>query len=154
MASLFVSRIDVAATERRPRRFSRGTLLKASVAGLGALAGGAVGATELVASPDAHGSAATDKEILTFGLLMERLQAAFYADALRTGHLTGEARQFAQVVGGHEQDHVKFLESALGSAAGKTPNSSSAMLSPIRPSSSAWPSPWRRQAWACTTGRR
>ncbi len=102
-------------------RFSRGTLLKGSVAGLGALAGGAVGATELAASPDAHGSAATDKEILTFGLLIERLQSAFYAEALRAGRLTGETKQFAQVVGGQEQDHVKFVESALGPAAGKSP---------------------------------
>jgi rubrerythrin len=102
-------------------RFSRGTLLKGSVAGLGALAGGAVGAAELAASPDARGSAAEDHEILTLGLLVERLQAAFYADALRAGHLTGEVRQFAQVVGGQEADHVKYLETALGSSAGKSP---------------------------------
>lgn len=102
-------------------RFSRATLLKGSIAGLGALAGGAVGVTELAAAPDARGSAATDKAILTFGLLIERLQAAFYADALRTGHLTGEAGQFAQVVGRQEQAHVKFLESALGPSAGKSP---------------------------------
>jgi len=100
---------------------SRGTLLKGSIAGLGALAGAAVGTTELAASPNAHGSAATDKEILTFGLLIERLQAAFYAEALRSAHLTGEAHQFAKVVGGHEQEHAKFLESALGPAAGKSP---------------------------------
>jgi rubrerythrin len=123
MGHFFVPPIDPAARERHPVLgwFSRGTLLKGSIAGLGALAGAAAGVTELAASPDAHGSAATDKEILTFGLLMERLQAAFYADALRTGHLTGETKQFAQVVGGHEQEHVKALESALGSAAGKSP---------------------------------
>jgi rubrerythrin len=102
-------------------RFSRGTLIKGSVAGLGALAGGAVGATELVASPDRHGSAATDKAILTFALLVERLQAAFYAEALRTAGLTGETLQFAQVVGKEERAHVKALEAALGSAGGTSP---------------------------------
>jgi rubrerythrin len=102
-------------------QFTRGTLVRWSVAGLGALAGGAVGATELVASPDPHGSAATDKAILTFALLIERLQAAFYAEALRTAGLAGEPLQFAQVVGKEERAHVKALEAALGSAAGTSP---------------------------------
>ena len=102
-------------------QFTRGTLVRRSVVGLGALAGGAVGATELVASPDPHGSAATDKAILTFALLIERLQAAFYAEALRTAALTGETLQFAQVVGKEERAHVKALEAALGSAAGTSP---------------------------------
>ena len=135
-------------------RLARGTLLKGSIAGLGALAGGAVGVTELAASPDAHGSAATDKEILTLGLLMERLQAAFYADALHAGHLTGETKQFAQVVGGQEQDHVKFLESALGSAAGKSPKFKfgDAVTDPA--SSSRRRSPSRPPALVSTTGRR
>jgi rubrerythrin len=102
-------------------QFTRGTLVRGSVAGLGALAGGALGATELVASPDRHGSAGTDKAILTFALLIERLQAAFYAEALRTAALTGETLQFAQVVGKEERAHVKALEAALGSAAGRSP---------------------------------
>lgn len=105
----------------RTGRFSRGTLIKGSVAGLGALVGGAVGATELVALPDRHGSAGTDKAILTFALLIERLQAAFYAEALRTAGLAGEPLQFAQVVGKEERAHVKALEAALGSAAGTSP---------------------------------
>ena len=100
------------------QRVSRATLLKGTIASAGALAGGALGATELAASP---GSAATDKEVLVLGLLLERLQAAFYAEALRAGQLTGEARQFAQTVGAQEHAHVKFLESALGPSAGKSP---------------------------------
>ena len=102
-------------------QFTRGTLVRGLVAGLGALAGGALGATELVASPDRHGSAATDKAILTFALLIERLQAAFYAEALRSAALTGETLQFAQVVGKEERAHVKALEAALGSAARRSP---------------------------------
>jgi rubrerythrin len=102
-------------------QFTRGTLVRRSVVGLGALAGGAFGATELIASPDPHGSAATDTAILTFALLIERLQAAFYAEALRTAALTGETLQFAQVVGKEERAHVKALEAVLGSAAGTSP---------------------------------
>ena len=37
------------------------------------------------------------------------------------GRLTGEARQFAQVVGAEEQAHVKYLTAALGSSAGASP---------------------------------
>ena len=66
-------------------RVSRGTLLKGSIAAVGALAGIAVGGAEFAASADSGGSAATDREILTFGLLIERLQAAFYAAALAGG---------------------------------------------------------------------
>lgn len=102
-------------------RFSRATVLKGSVALAGAIAGGVVGGVELAASADSGGSAATDRTILTFGLLIERLQAAFYAAALSGGHLTGEARQFATVVGAHEQAHVKYLTGALGPSAGHSP---------------------------------
>src|ERR1700745_2636051 len=93
----------------RVARVSRGALLKGSVAVVGALAGAAVGGAELASSASSGGSAATDQQILTFGLLIERLQAAFYAAALAGGRLTGEARQFAQVVGGDEQAHLKYL---------------------------------------------
>ncbi|MBV8997434.1 MAG: ferritin-like domain-containing protein [Solirubrobacterales bacterium] len=102
-------------------RVSRGSLLKGSVAAVGALAGIAVGGAELAASAESGGSAATDHEILTFGLLIERLQAAFYAAALRGGKLTGEARQFAQVLGAEELAHVKYVSAALGPSAGTSP---------------------------------
>jgi rubrerythrin len=102
-------------------RVSRGNLIKGSIAVVGALAGAAVGGVQLAASADSGGSAATDRKILTYGLLIERLQAAFYAEALHRGHLTGEARQFAQVVGAEEQEHVKYLSAALGSSAGPSP---------------------------------
>ncbi len=102
-------------------RVSRGSLFRGTVAVVGALAGAAVGGAELAASANTGGSAATDREILTYGLLIERLQAAFYAAALAGGQLTGEARQFAQVVGAEEQAHVKYLSAALGSSAGASP---------------------------------
>ena len=103
-------------------RFSRAGLLKGSLAVMGAIGGTAVGAAALATAGDSRGSAAPDREILTFGLLIERLQAAFYAAALRGGRLTGEARQFAEVVGAAEQAHVNYLVAALGSGAGKSPS--------------------------------
>ena len=87
-------------------RVSRASLFRGSVAVVGALTGAAVGGAELAASAASSGSAATDREVLTYGLLIERLQSAFYAAALAGGQLTGEARQFAQVVGAEEQAHV------------------------------------------------
>jgi Ferritin-like domain len=116
-------RIESADRERCPlvAHVSRGSLLKGSVAVVGALAGVAVGGAELAASANSSGSAATDREILTYGLLIERLQAAFYAAALAGGQLTGEARQFAQVVGAQEQAHVKYVSAALGTSAGASP---------------------------------
>jgi Ferritin-like domain len=115
--------IESADGERGPlvARLSRGSVLKGSVAVVGALAGVAFGGAQLAASADSGGSAATDREILTYGLLMERLQAAFYAAALAGGQLTGEARQFAQVVGAEEQAHVEYLSAALGPSAGASP---------------------------------
>jgi hypothetical protein len=80
-----------------------------------------VGAAELAASAPPQRTVADDRAILTFGLLIERLQAAFYAEALRGGRLTGEPRQFAEVVGAQEQAHVAYLAAILGSSAGKTP---------------------------------
>src|SRR4029077_1864866 len=58
---------------------------------------------------------------LTFALLIERLQAAFYAEALRTAALTGETLPFAQGVGEEARAHAKALEAVLGSAAGTSP---------------------------------
>jgi Ferritin-like domain len=104
-----------------PARLSRAGLFARSFAVLGALGGSAIGASELAASPGAQRSPAHDQEILSFGLLVERLQAAFYAEVLHKERLTGEALQFAKVVGGQEQEHVKYFTDALGPSAPKGP---------------------------------
>jgi rubrerythrin len=89
-------------------------------AGAGTVAGGAV----LGALPDDAGSAPSarlDAEILNFGLLLEEVQAAFYAEALRRARLAGELRTFAETVGGHEREHVRFVRAALGRRARPAP---------------------------------
>jgi hypothetical protein len=103
-------------------RVSRAGLLTRSLAVLGALAGSAAGAADLAASSGAQRSPARDREILNLALLIARLQAAFYADAVHRGRLTGETHQFAEVVGGHERAHVRYLTAALGSRANKSPS--------------------------------
>ncbi len=66
-------------------------------------------------------SASQDAEVLAFILGVERIEAGFYAAVARTGALTGELAEFVTIVGGHEREHVTFLEQALGSAAPKAP---------------------------------
>lgn len=102
-------------------RLSRAGLIGRGFALVGALGGAAVGASALEAATGSAPSPAQDREILKFGLLIEQLQAAFYAAALQGGRLTGEARQFAEVTGGQEQQHVKFLTGVLGPGAGSSP---------------------------------
>jgi len=64
-------------------------------------------------------SAKQDAEILRFALTVEDLQAAFYADAIKRGALTGELLEFARTVGGHERAHADHIRQALGSGAPK-----------------------------------
>jgi hypothetical protein len=95
---------------------------RAGFVGRGLLAGGAVtasgalaiGAPRLAASVSAGGQ---DARILNAALAIERLQDAFYREALEAGGLTGEIRDFARITGQHEQEHVGFLEELLGARA-------------------------------------
>ena len=66
-------------------------------------------------------SASQDAEVLAFILGVERIEAGFYAAIARTGALSGELAEFVTIVGGHEREHVSFLEQALGGAAPKAP---------------------------------
>jgi Ferritin-like domain len=75
----------------------------------------------MLGATSARPSAQQDRQILNYALLLEYLQAAFYADALARGNLRGELREFAEVVGEHEQAHVAFLKKALGPAARQEP---------------------------------
>jgi hypothetical protein len=92
-------------------------MLTRSLALLGALAGAGAGAEALLAAPGSTPSPAHDRQIFAYGLLIERLQAALYEEALRGGRLSGELQQFAQVVGSQEQAHVKYFAAAAGPGA-------------------------------------
>jgi hypothetical protein len=99
----------------------RGFVRRGAAGGSVLLAGGAMAAW----LPNSAGSAPSpslDRKIFQFALQLEYLQAAFYAAAVDAGSLRGEVLEFAEIVGGHEQEHVDFLKQALGSAAGATPS--------------------------------
>jgi rubrerythrin len=66
-------------------------------------------------------SPAQDQKILNLALLLEYIEAGFYAQALAKGKLSGELRDYVSAVRGHERAHVAFLERALGSNARKKP---------------------------------
>jgi rubrerythrin len=104
-----------------PRGRTRAEVLERAVFAGGALLAGGVLITGLPRLATSAPSAKQDAEILNFALLIEQLQAAFYAESLTHGRLRGQLRQFAEVVAGHERAHRKFVESALGSNAHRPP---------------------------------
>jgi rubrerythrin len=63
-----------------------------------------------------------DVKILNYALTLEYLEAAFYAEAIAGGKLSGSVLEFAQTVGAHEAAHVEGLQKALGNAATKKPS--------------------------------
>ena len=87
------------------------------------VAAGAVGSLFLVRAQPAGTapSEALDREIFSFALQLEYLQAAFYAAAVGAGSLRGDVLEFAETVAEHEQAHVDFLRDALGASAPEAP---------------------------------
>jgi rubrerythrin len=92
-----------------------------AAAAVGAVAAAGCGAIAEFASADAHPPlSARDRQVLEFALLLERLQTAFYSDALRANRLTGEVKQFAEIVGHEERSHLTYLLQELGPSAGRS----------------------------------
>lgn len=102
------------------RRTRADVIRRALVAG-GTLTLGGVAIAGLPRFALSAPSPAQDVRVLNVVLLLEYLEEAFYADAVARPALTGELRQYAQVVGGHERAHVAFIKKALGNAARKKP---------------------------------
>jgi rubrerythrin len=100
---------------------SRGKLLKRALAAGGMVVAGGVVVSGLPRLASSAPSPAQDAEILNFALQLEYMESAFFTEALENGRLTGELREFAEIVRGHERAHVDFLRSALGDKAGKQP---------------------------------
>jgi Ferritin-like domain len=83
------------------KRFIAGT---AGVAGVTAIS--VATGVELLSGKD---PSLADAEPLALALALERLQAAFYAEALAEGGLTGELRDFATTAAAQEAEHVAAL---------------------------------------------
>jgi hypothetical protein len=114
-------RVAVPPAAGQPVLRSRRELLKVAIAGSGTVLLGGVAVERMLGATAATPSAKQDRQILNYALLLEYLQAAFYAEAISHGRLRGELREFADVVGGHEQAHVAFLRKALGANARQKP---------------------------------
>jgi rubrerythrin len=100
---------------------SRADFFRKAAIGGGALVGGGALMGALPELALAKPSPKQDVAILNYALTLEYLEAAFYNEALKAGKLSGDTLQVTQVVAKHENTHVKFLKSALGSKAVKKP---------------------------------
>jgi rubrerythrin len=102
----------------------RSALIKRIAISLGGLSAAGAAAAGLASASRSSGPSALssgDREVLEFALKLEQLQTAFYRQAVQGGKLTAQTRQFAEVVGHEEQEHLHYLEHALGRAAGPAP---------------------------------
>jgi rubrerythrin len=95
-------------------------IARALVAG-GVLAGGGALVAALPRLAASAPSAAQDRKILNFALLLEYVEAGFYEEAFANGKLKGDLGRYVSVVRGHERQHLAFLQKALGSSARKEP---------------------------------
>lgn len=112
---------EAARSARMEAGLTRMRLLSRAVAGGGAIVAGGVLVGGLPGVATAARSAEQDVRILNLVLVLEELEAAFYADAVDRGALRGELAEFARVVGAHERAHVAFLRKALADRAEARP---------------------------------
>ena len=135
----------------------RAAIIKRIAVALGGLSAAGAAAAGLASASGSSGSSLSsrDREVLEFALKFEQLQAAFYGQALKAGKLTGQIKQFAEVVGGEERAHLHYLEQQLGGSRRLAArHSGSATQPPTTRSSSPPRSRSRTPAWRPTTARR
>jgi Ferritin-like domain len=106
-----------------PGRWTRGRALRAAAAGGAALGGGVLLGRRLDAGAAAAPSERRDAEIFGFFLQLEQVQEGLYREALRTGRLTDELREFVRTVAPQEAEHVELLARRAGASAGGAPRS-------------------------------
>lgn len=103
--------------KRKGASASRRTLLKWGLCGLGALTLTTL-PKALTAQPSSGIKTLTfnadDIGILNFALLLEELEAAFYAAVVKSGKITNPRElEYMRALGIHEAEHVKFLRNVL-----------------------------------------
>jgi len=118
---VFLEILDEAAAAPAELPLSRARLLERALIGGGAVIAGGVLLGGLPSTGSTAPSASQDVEILNFALLIEYLQASFYAEALAKGALRRERRRFARIVGSHEQAHASLIDRTLAGKARQKP---------------------------------
>jgi hypothetical protein len=83
-----------------------------------------IGASGGLGSSAAAPSEAQDERIFDALLVLERVQQAFYREAVESGRLTGDVLEYARAAGPQEDEHVRFLARRLGGRAGAPPTTS------------------------------
>ncbi len=99
---------------------SRRSLMKWGLLGFGGLMASALPKVAAIAQTGDKTLTfeATDDGILNFALLLEELEAAFYAAAVESGNITdAKELEYVTVLGAQEAAHVTFLRSVLGDKA-------------------------------------
>jgi rubrerythrin len=125
-APLSIEAVDVDGAIQEARDATAGDTRAAFLRKAGLAAGGTLMASSVFATLPSLAAAAKkvpkgDIAILNYALTLEYLEAAFYAEAVAGGALTGDAAAFAKTVAEDEAAHVKGLKAALGKRAVKKP---------------------------------
>ncbi len=87
---------------------SRGKFIAGAAGAVGILSAGGLVGTELL-SGQGNPTTLEDATPLALALALEKLQAAFYAEAVSAGALDGELLAFATTARDHEVQHVDLL---------------------------------------------
>jgi rubrerythrin len=101
--------------ECREPSLTRAGLLRRGACATGLVVAGVPAIVAAAQSPE------RDVRVLNLLLKVEYAEAAFYAEALDRGGLTGELRSFAEQVLEHERAHLSVVTGVLGSAAEDEP---------------------------------
>jgi hypothetical protein len=112
---------DVITVEAAESGATRADFFRKGALGGASLIGGGVLLSGLAAPALGKPSKKQDVTILNYALTLEYLEAAFYAEAVAKGALSGDVLSAAKLVRDHEQAHVKAIKQVLGRAAVKKP---------------------------------
>jgi hypothetical protein len=101
---------------------TRSDLFRKAAIGGGAVVGASFFGGMLPQLAEARPSKKQDIAILKYALTLEYLEAAFYAEAVAAGGLSGPQLELARLLADHEQTHVSALRRTIRQFGSKVPN--------------------------------